>query len=82
MSVGDLVSLNLGSPVVLAFLLGVIAAFIKSDLRFPEQVTSLLSAYLLFSIGLKGGLRLRESSVSELAWPVIITLIIGVASKS
>ena len=80
MSVGDLVSLNLGSPVVLAFLLGVIAAFIKSDLRFPEQVTSLLSAYLLFSIGLKGGLRLRESSVSELAWPVIITLIIGVAT--
>ena len=80
MSVGDLVSLNLGSPVVLAFLLGVIAAFIKSDLRFPEQVTSLLSTYLLFSIGLKGGLRLRESSVSELAWPVIITLVIGVAT--
>jgi uncharacterized protein len=79
-SVGDLVSLNLGSPVVLAFLLGVIAAFIKSDLRFPEQVTSLLSTYLLFAIGLKGGLRLRESSVSELAWPVIITLVIGVAT--
>lgn len=80
MSVGDLVSLNLGSPVVLAFLLGVIAAFIKSDLRFPEQVTSLLSTYLLFAIGSKGGLRLRESSVSELAWPVIITLVIGVAT--
>jgi len=79
-SVGDLVSLNLGSPVVLAFLLGVIAAFIKSDLRFPEQVTSLLSTYLLFAIGSKGGLRLRESSVSELAWPVIITLVIGVAT--
>ncbi|MEY4165873.1 MAG: hypothetical protein RL419_1715 [Actinomycetota bacterium] len=80
MSIIDLVSLNLGSPVVLAFLLGVIAAFIKSDLRFPEQVTSLLSTYLLFAIGLKGGLRLRESSVSELAWPVVITLIIGVAT--
>lgn len=80
MSISDLVSLNLGSPVVLAFLLGVIAAFIKSDLRFPEQVTSLLSTYLLFAIGLKGGLRLRESSVSELAWPVVITLILGVAT--
>jgi hypothetical protein len=34
----------------------------------------------LFAIGLKGGLRLRESSVSELAWPVIITLVIGVAT--
>lgn len=80
MSVSDLVSLNLGSPVVLAFLLGVIAAFIKSDLRFPEQVTSLLSTYLLFAIGLKGGLRLRESSVSELAWPVVVTLILGIAT--
>jgi len=79
-SVSDLVSLNLGSPVVLAFLLGVIAAFIKSDLRFPEQVTSLLSTYLLFAIGLKGGLRLRESSVSELAWPVVVTLILGIAT--
>jgi len=79
-SISDLVSLNLESPVVLAFLLGVIAAFIKSDLRFPEQVTSLLSTYLLFAIGLKGGLRLRESSVSELAWPVVITLILGVAT--
>ncbi len=78
MSVSELVSLNLGSPVVLAFLLGVVAAFVKSDLRFPEQVTSLLSTYLLFAIGLKGGLRLRESSLSELAWPVVITLALGV----
>ncbi|MCE2855751.1 MAG: sodium-dependent bicarbonate transport family permease [Ilumatobacteraceae bacterium] len=80
MSINDLVSLNLGSPVVLAFLLGVVAAFIKSDLRFPEQVTSLLSTYLLFAIGLKGGMRLRESSLTELTWPVLITLILGVAT--
>jgi len=79
-SINDLVSLNLGSPVVLAFLLGVVAAFIKSDLRFPEQVTSLLSTYLLFAIGLKGGMRLRESSLTELTWPVLITLILGVAT--
>ena len=80
MSINNLVSLNLGSPVVLAFLLGVVAAFIKSDLRFPEQVTSLLSTYLLFAIGLKGGMRLRESSLTELTWPVLITLILGVAT--
>lgn len=80
MSIADLVSLNLGSPVVLAFLLGVGAALLKSDLRFPEQVTSLLSTYLLFAIGLKGGMRLRESSLSELAWPVLVTLILGVAT--
>lgn len=80
MTVSELVSLNLGSPVVLAFLLGAVAAFIKSDLRFPEQITSLLSTYLLFAIGLKGGMRLRESSLSELAWPVLITLVLGVAT--
>ncbi len=52
MSVSDLISLNLGSPAVLAFALGLVATVLRSDLRFPEAVTSLLSTYLLFAIGL------------------------------
>ena len=66
MSTWDLVTLNLGSPAVLAFALGVIAALARSDLRFPEQVTSFLSSCLLFAIGLKGGLRLREADPLDL----------------
>ena len=78
MSTWDLVTLNLGSPAVLAFVLGVLAALMRSDLRFPEQVTSFLSSYLLFAIGLKGGLRIREADIGDLVGPFGATLVLGV----
>lgn len=77
MSVSELVSLNLGSPAVLAFALGLVATLLRSDLRFPEAVTSLLSTYLLFSIGLKGGIELRNASLGDIAAPTLVTLIVG-----
>ena len=77
MSVSDLISLNLGSPAVLAFALGVVATLLRSDLRFPEAVTSLLSTYLLFAIGLKGGMELRHASLGDIAWPTVATLALG-----
>jgi len=76
-STWDLVTLNLGSPAVLAFVLGVLAAIAKSDLRFPEQVTSFLSSYLLFAIGLKGGMRLREAEFADLLAPAGVTVLLG-----
>jgi len=76
-SVSELVSLNLGSPAVLAFALGLVATLLRSDLRFPEAVTSLLSTYLLFSIGLKGGIELRNASLGDIAAPTLVTLVIG-----
>ncbi len=78
MSTWELITLNLGSPAVLAFVLGVFAAVIKSDLRFPEQVTSFLSSYLLFAIGLKGGMRLREADIADLIAPAGVTVLLGV----
>lgn len=77
MSITELLSLNLGSPAVLAFALGLVATLLRSDLRFPEAVTSLLSTYLLFSIGLKGGIELRKASLGDIAAPTLVTLIIG-----
>ena len=77
MSTWDLVTLNIGSPAVLAFVLGFVATLLRSDLRFPEQVTSFLSSYLLFAIGLKGGLRLREAEVADLLAPVGMTVVLG-----
>jgi hypothetical protein len=76
-SISDLISLNLGSPAVLAFALGVVATLLRSDLRFPEAVTSLLSTYLLFSIGLKGGMELRHASFGDIAAPTAATLGLG-----
>lgn len=77
MSVADLVSMNLGSPAVLAFVLGLVAVAVRSDLRFPEQITSFLSTFLLFAIGLKGGMKLRHAPFAELVGPALLTLVIG-----
>jgi hypothetical protein len=46
---------NLISPIILSFVLGLVAAFARSDLSIPEAVAKGLSIYLLFAIGFKGG---------------------------
>jgi hypothetical protein len=51
----DLLATNLLQPIVLAFVLGAIAGFVKSELELPDAVIKLLSIYLLFSLGLTGG---------------------------
>ena len=76
----DLATTNLTSPAVLAFALGFLAALIRSDLRFPEQVTSLLSTYLLLAIGIKGGAQIRDTALSDLALPLVATVLIGIVT--
>ncbi len=46
---------NLVSPIILSFVLGLLAALARSDLAFPEAIAKGLSLYLLFAIGFKGG---------------------------
>ena len=54
---------NLGSPLILAFVLGVVAAFARSELTFPEAAAKALSIYLLFAIGFKGGVSVAEHGI-------------------
>jgi hypothetical protein len=68
---------NLTSVSVLVFILGFIAARFKSDIRIPDPVYQIISVYLLFGIGLKGGVSLRHSTLNGIAKPVIATLILG-----
>ena len=79
MSALDLAQQNLTSPMVLAFVLGFFAVRVKSDLSFPDQVTSLLSTYLLLAIGFKGGTRLKDANPVDIALPAIATIVAGVA---
>ena len=51
-------------PVVLFFVLGVIAKVAKSDLRLPESLYEALSIYLLLAIGIKGGVELAQQPVA------------------
>ncbi len=73
----NLLADNLISPVVLCFLLGIIARWIKSDLAVPEQVYQGLSIYLLLAIGLKGGSSLASTPAAEMLVPGLLTLALG-----
>jgi uncharacterized protein len=74
----ELVRLNLLSPMVLAFVLGVIATLVRSDLKLPDELYTALSLYLLLAIGLKGGVALSETPLSRLWAPALLTLALGV----
>ena len=62
----DLLLANLLQPIVLAFVLGALAGFVRSELELPEAVIKLLSIYLLFSLGLTGGRELAKAEMADL----------------
>lgn len=68
---------NLTSAPVLAFVLGILATVVRSDLRLPDAVYQTLSIYLLLGIGIKGGVALSQSSVQEVALPLLGALVLG-----
>ena len=65
---------NLTNPALLFFLLGIIAAQIKSDLKIPENSSKFISIYLLLSIGFKGG---QELSHSGFNMEIVLSLLLG-----
>jgi hypothetical protein len=69
---------NATSPPVLAFVLGLIAVAIKSDLRLPEALYQGLSIYLLLGIGIKGGVALSEANLNQVLLPILGTLVLGI----
>lgn len=72
-----LIQLNLFSPMVLAFILGIITIIAKSDLQLPEQIYTAISIYLLLSIGLEGGYDLSKASLDTFIGPAIVAVLIG-----
>lgn len=59
---------------VLAFLLGIIASRVKSDLKFPDSLYQSLTIYLLIAIGMKGGYKLSLASFSEVIYPALAAI--------
>lgn len=52
------------NPPVLFFLLGVVAALVRSNLSVPRAATRLMALYLLWAIGFKGGAELVKSGLT------------------
>ena len=71
-------STSLLSPMVLAFALGIIATLLKSDLKFPEELQSALTIYLLFAIGLKGGMKLEGMSLMVVGGPLLSAILLSI----
>lgn len=67
-------TITLSSPMVMAFALGIIATQIRSNLKFPEEAYVILTIYLLFAIGFKGGYKISQSNFAE-AWLPMVTAI-------
>jgi uncharacterized protein len=72
---GSLIVSNFLNPPVLFFFLGMIAVLVKSDLEIPPPVPKLLSLYLLFAIGFKGGVELIKSGITQ---EVVFTLLAAI----
>jgi len=64
---------NLISPITLAFLLGILATLIRSDLEIPEPVIRIFAIFLLFSIGLQGGRELATADLGNVTGAAIVT---------
>ncbi len=68
---------NLLDPVILFFIVGIIAGISRSDLRLPAVLYETLSIYLLLAIGLKGGVQLAQSNIADLLLPAGGTILLG-----
>jgi len=64
-------------PVVLFFLLGVIAGVARSDLKIPPAIYEFLSIFLLLAIGLKGGVKLAEYPLASLLVTSLVVVGVG-----
>jgi hypothetical protein len=66
-------------PVVLFFLLGLVARIAKSDLRLPEALYDALAIYLLLAIGLKGGVQLAQQPLATVLPQALAAIAVGAA---
>lgn len=64
-------------PVILFFLLGLLAGLVRSDLRIPSVLYESLSIFLLLAIGLKGGVELARQPLAELLLPAVVVVGVG-----
>lgn len=64
-------------PVVLFFVLGVLAGLLRSDLKIPGAIYEALSIFILLAIGLKGGVELAKHPIGDLIGKGLIIVAVG-----
>jgi len=64
-------------PVVLFFIVGLIAGLLRAEMRLPTAIYEFLSVILLLAIGLKGGIELSKQPFLNLLPDIITVLVMG-----
>ena len=64
-------------PVILFFILGLLAGIIRSDLKIPGVLYESISIFLLLAIGLKGGIELAKVPLSSIAGPALVVVLVA-----
>lgn len=68
------------SPVILFFVLGMLAAMARSELSIPEPFAKAMSIYLMIAIGLKGGVAVAKSGFSpDMALAMVAGIVLSFA---
>lgn len=78
MEIFGLIQSNLLTPIVLFFILGIVAARIKSDLKLPESISEFLPIYLLAAIGLHGGIEMRKTGFEAMLVPLVVAILMSI----
>ena len=73
----DALAANLLSPAVLFFALGLAAALLRCNLKFPEPLYVTLTIYLLVALGFKGGVAIHEAGVGTVIVPAAAAMLLG-----
>ncbi|EGG42007.1 Putative permease [Candidatus Nitrosarchaeum limnium SFB1] len=79
MDVIAIIQSSLLTPLILFFILGIIATRIKSDLKIPDAISEFLPIYLLAVIGLHGGLEMRKMGFDNMIIPILVAVGLSVA---
>ena len=69
--------MNVIDPIILFFLLGLVAGLLRSELRLPAAIYEFVSILLLLSIGLKGGIELAKQPFGDLLPDMLAVVAMG-----
>lgn len=78
MDIIGIIQSNLLTPLILFFLIGLVAVRLKSDLRIPEVIITIISIYLLAAIGLHGGIEMRKAGLENMIIPMSVAIVSAV----
>lgn len=73
----EIVHTNLLSPMILFFIIGIIAVLFNSDLKVPTAFYSGYTMIILFTIGIKGGTELKHVTLAEMLPPIVTAILLS-----